>query len=53
MVYKGKMNVESIAEWIVKRTSLPTNEIKNYKELTEKVNKVDYLIVYVGPTDGD
>jgi hypothetical protein len=41
--------VESIVEWIRKKTGTPSNRINNHQELVEKTRSLDYLVVYLGP----
>lgn len=47
--YFGKLNVDSIVEWLKKKTGIPSNRIKTYQDLVEKSQKIDYLVVYFGP----
>jgi len=35
--YFGKLNVDSIVEWIKKKTGVPSNRINNHHELAAKV----------------
>lgn len=47
----GKIDANLMAEWIVKKTSIPSNRLKDHSDLLQKVKKNDYLVLFAGKTD--
>ena len=47
----GKIDSTAMAEWIVKKTGIPSNRVKDHGDLVKKVKGNDYLVLYVGKVD--
>ena len=46
----GKLTVDSIADWIRKKTGNPSVAIESLVQLKQRIVKMDNFVVYVGPT---
>jgi thioredoxin-like negative regulator of GroEL len=47
--YYGNLDVESLADWVIKKVATPENRIGSFKHLQSKVKVAPLLCIYVAP----